>query len=282
MFKGAKAVFLGTLLATGSLYAFEEAPWFGNLWEFKADFDYQFSHYSEIEGSINTGKKSSNDSLVTLGLGAYFGSVLSDEIQPSWNGQLELEIAKTTDRDLNARSLGLMVRKLLLDDIAGDAVSLDIGVSVRYVPKSTLNDPSNPYHGSGNFELSVAVGKEISRGNEWLIHPYALTAFGFSGRKSCWNRTDLVARINCSETFDLELAAKGYFGLGGGAAVNLATFDGWSGIKHRSIDLALTGSYKVPYAGSINLGVSRRIYAVSYPDNAYAVNLSYTLPFSPF
>lgn len=279
-----KKLFLGVCLSSAaSLAAFEESPWFGNLWEFRADFDYRLSHYSTIENAVGSGKSLSTDNLVKLDLGTYFSNVLSDELQPSWNPQVELEIAKTTGRDLNVRSLAFLMRKLLQDDLgAGDPFSLAVGVSGRYVPKSALDDPSTPYHGSGNFELSGSIGKEITSGHEWLVRPYFLGSLGFSGRGSFFSRTDLVFRFNCNETIDLELFAKGYFGFGNKKVVDLSHFHGFAGIAHRSIDLGIVASYKILYEGTINLELSRRVYAHAFPKENYAISLSYTLPFTVF
>ena len=67
---------------------------------------------------------------------------------------MEGEFGKTNDVNWAARSGAIQARYGLLDDIAGDPVSLVIGLILRGATHHFLRDVSTPYAAEFNAELT--------------------------------------------------------------------------------------------------------------------------------
>ena len=79
-------------------------------------------------------------------------------------------------------------RYIVLDDVAGDPISLTAGLSYieSFIPG--LHDVSSFHHGRAEGELFLSVGKERRAWASWIRRWWAAGAIGIGDRGSPWLR----------------------------------------------------------------------------------------------
>ena len=156
------------LLSISSLgLAIDQKPWFGDIYEFRADGGFSYSYFNEVQGAIKQPSEASNNYLTFVGMG-----FTPDE---SIDLDLDLEVVRTPRQNYSFRSGALQARYRFLNDIAGDPVSVVAGFNMRGVGSKSVKDISSPYASYLNFELTGSVGKEHTykdschrRGSSWI------------------------------------------------------------------------------------------------------------------
>jgi hypothetical protein len=267
---------LSTLLLSCplGLFALEEKPWVGNLYECTLDAGYTYSRFTKVEGAVSQPHYPFNDSLLFFDLGA--------TLSQSFDLQAEVEFVRTPVQHVGWRSAALQGRYQILDDISGDPVSLLVGLSSRFVSKKSLTDVSCPYAARLDFELFASVGKEWSSQGFWISRTYAFTAIGQGTNGSPWLRADLIYEHDWANRHRLVLFTNTNWGFGGRDRICLSDFDGWGHYHHQSIDLGAGYCYVFSYWGKLRLSYAYRLYAKSFPERVQSITLSYHLPFSFF
>jgi hypothetical protein len=252
--------------------ALETKPWFGDVYEFNFQAAYSFSRFHKVEGAVKQLKSPFNNNDVLFDLG----------FTPSadFDLQVEGEFAETSQTGLNFRSAAVQGRYRLLDDIAGDPITLTLGANFRGASPHFLHDVSTPYAAPCNIELTCALGKEWSRGAMWTMRTYGLFSLGQGSRGLPWTRELATWELNFNDTHRLTLFAEGYFGFGGKQHVNIRYFNGWGHIQHQSIDLGLSYGYKFDFYGVLTASYAYRVFAHNFPERVNFFILSYRLPFS--
>lgn len=256
------------------IFALEEKPWFGNFLQFDFRSSYAYSFFPKV-----------NDALVQLEHTFHnhvfnFGLMLT--APETWNWEVELEISDSTQVSWGYRSFAVQGRKLWLDDVCGDPVSLATGLVYRNVPGRMLHDVSTPYHAKANFEFNIALGKEWSDGPYWYFRVYGFGAVGQATKGSPWLRGDLFFWGNYCNCHQWYLYGRSYFGLGHRKVVDIDDFNGWADFAHQSIDLGIGYRYIMGIYGSLRFDYLRRVYAKSYPEQVNFFVVTYQLPFCPF
>lgn len=257
-----------------SLFAFVVDPWLTPIAEFELRPAYSYSYYPSVEGARNPPSYHSHDQMIDLNLGVNFW--------PNWDFQFQTDFAHTSKLNWGGRRVGLQLRYLLMDDVAGDPLSLTIGGQVFYVPSRNMRDVSSPYHSQGNFELGIGAGKEIDSTFDWRYRFWGFLGVGIANRGAPWLRPILAAEGKFHHHHILRLFTEGYFGFGNRDSVNIDNFNGYAKIAHHSIDLGLNYTYQFRIWGALGLQYAYRVYAHAFPRHASTFTLEYRFPFSIF
>lgn len=254
-----------------ALFGFEVQPWYPTVGEFNLRSAYSYRYYPSVSQAR---PYRSHDHRIDFNLGVQFW--------PNWEMQLETDFLRSHRLGWGTEAVGLQVRHLFLDDVAGDPISLSVGVQGYYIPTRSLRDVSVPYHAQGNFELGAAIGKEIDRTYNWLFRFWGFLGVGEGNRGAPWIRALLMAEMKLHQRHVLKFFTTSYMGLGRRSYVNVDDFNGYAKIAHRSIDLGLNYTYLFRIWGSLILEGAYRVYAHSFPKHAASARLEYRLPFSLF
>lgn len=254
--------------------ALQQKPWFGDLSEFYLKPFYEYQFFDEVDNA----KSQLPGKFQTHLLGFSFDLTAPD----TWNYEIELECADTTSVSWGYRSFALQVRKLWLDDVCGDLISLTTGLSIRDASNRMRRALSTPYHSRVNFELQTVFGKEWSRSCFWMFRTYGVIAVGQGTSGSPWLKGDLYLGYNHCDIHQFELYGKSYWGFGSLSSVSTSHFKGWQNTRHQSIDLGASYACTFDCYGKLRLDYQHRVYALSYPEHANIFTLSYELPFSIF
>jgi len=257
-----------------TLFAYVIDPWLSTLAEFELRTAYSYRYYPSVDRAVNPSSYHSHDQLLDFNLGVRF--------LPNFEGQLEMDFLSTHRLSRGMQRLGAQLRYLLLDDVAGDPVSLTLGGQLFYVPTKALHDVSSPYHAQGNLELGVAIGKEIDNVAQWVYRFYGFLGVGSGNRGYPWVRPLLSAEMKYAFHHKFQLYSEGYLGLGKQSLVNIRRFKGYAKIQHRSVDIGANYTYLFDIWGSLGLQYAFRIYARSFPQHASTFTVRYHLPFSIF
>lgn len=255
-------------------FALQERPWFGDVLEFYFRPQYAYCFFKDVDRSTNPLSSTFFEHLLNFNL--------EMSVPETWDWQMELDFADTTPVSWGYRSFALQVRKLWLDDVCGDPVSLTTGFSYRDSSSRLRRALTTPFHARANFEFHTAVGKEWNHGCYWTFRTYGTFAVGQGTKGSPWLRGDLVLWWNFCDTHQLRLYGKSYWGLGNRTAVPIPDFRGWADTRHKSIDLGGSYRYQFECWGSLRFDYMHRVYARSYPERVNFFILTYDLPFCVF
>lgn len=269
-----KKIALLVLGLTQLSYALEEAPWYGDVFQFDVRAGYEYNFFKKVNRASPQLHSTFNTHV--------FGASLDLTAPDTWNWETELEFADTTTVSTGYRSFALQVRKLWLNDVACDPISLSTGFVYRDASSRMRKALSTPYHARGNFELHAAIGKEWSRCCDWIFRSYVVAAIGQGTRGSPWLRGDLYFWWNIEDCHQFYLYGRSYFGLGNQKTVPVDNFRGWSHIGHQSIDLGIGYRYFFGIYGILRFDYLYRVYARSYPERVNFFEFTYELPFCCF
>lgn len=269
-----KKAFFFFLIFPALASAFVVSPWFTPIAEFQFRPSYSYRYYPSVNRGFNPSSYNSHDHLIDLNLGVRF--------LPSWDFQMELDFSDTRRLSWGTQRFGTQIRYQWLDDVAGDPISLVLGLQLFYVPTRNMRDVSSPYHAQGDLELGVAIGKELDRTYDWVWRFYGFLGVGTGNRGYPWLRPLLSSEFKFRQHHKLQLLGEGYFGFGNRHDVNINRFNGYAKILHQSIDLALNYTYIFNIWGELGVQYAYRVYAHAFPQHASTFTLEYRLPFSLF
>lgn len=254
------------------LLGFELQPWYPTVGEFNLRSAYSYRYYPSVSQAAPS--YHSHDHRIDFNLGVQFW--------PNWEVQLETDFLHSKKLNWGTEAAGLQLRYLFLDDVAGDPISLSVGLQSIYAPTRSLSDVSVPYHGQANFELGAAIGKEIDKTYNWLFRFWGYLGVGQANRGAPWTRPLLVAEMKFHQKHVLKAFAESYLGFGHRHRVRVDHFHGYGKIAHRSIDLGLNYTYLFRIWGALSLEGAYRVYAHSFPKHVATARIQYCLPFSLF
>lgn len=264
---------LALLLFCSVCYGFDERPWIDEPFLFSFRPSVTLSYFPKLANSSDPNFNSFNQDL-NLNLGV---STMSN-----YDIQGEMNFFHSRMRSFNFESIAVQIRKLLLDDVTGDLVSLIAGINYRVVPHHRLKDVAMPYHFVSNFEGVVSIGKEFSKQEYWVFRLYSVLAAGIANKGSPWISGDLAFESLIQNRHQIDAQVNGYFGLGSSDFIQIDTFDGYYDIAHHSVDISAAYRYHFPVYGVLGLEGLYRVYAHAYPKNYFSLTLRYSLPFSLF
>ncbi len=267
-------LFYGLLALTAPAFSLETMPWLGDQYEFDLESSFTYSRYRKVQGASKQIKGPSNDYDLLFDLGY--------TVYPDLDARIELELAETPRQPFNWRSAAFQIRYQWLDDIAGDPLSVTTGFNFRGVPHHALRDVSCPYASYANFELTVALGKEWSKGQMWTMRTYGWASMGIASRGLPWSQQLAMYQINVDDVHEFSFFAFGDLGFGGKQHVDVHRFNGWGEFQHQSIDLGAAYGYEFTIWGKLTATYAYRVFAHNFPERVNFFTLNYTLPFSLF
>lgn len=269
-----KSLSVAFIALTVAAHTLETKPWLGELYECNFDGTYSFSRFSRVEGASNQLKNPINSQ-------SFFADF---DFTPydSFDLQIEGELGRTTDIGWTFRSAAVQARYRMLDDIAGDPISLTFGLIFRGAAPHMLTDVSTPYAAELNTEVTCSVGKEWSNQGFWTMRSYGFASLGQGNNGYPWTRQLLVWQYNLNDIHRFTTFAEVNVGFGNKQHVDVKHFKGWGKLQHQSIDLGLSYGYKIGLYGIITASYAHRVFAHNFPEHVNFFLLSYHLPFSLF
>ncbi|MBS0627848.1 MAG: hypothetical protein JSS09_06515 [Verrucomicrobia bacterium] len=256
------------------VYSLDQSPWLGDVYQFNLDSMVAYSHYRYINHAKEQPTYTYRNYVTK--------ETLSFTASENLELEMEIELARTPHQLYGFRSSAMQARYRLLDDIAGDPLSLTLGASLRGVGGRSVRDVSSPYSSYLNAEVMFSLGKEFTKTTEWTSRGYLAGLIGLANHGSVWNRVEANFEGKFFNAQVIKAFMAGYFGYGPKTLVNINHFHGWREIAHRSIDLGAQYRYCFPRWGDLGLSYAYRVFARSYPQNEQRIELSYYLPFSLF
>lgn len=257
-----------------TLSALHKDPWFHNAFEVDFTTSFDYSWFSKVQGASRQLSSSLHDRDLCFDLGL--------TPLPLFDVRFEGEFAKVESINWALRSGALQTRIGILDDIAGDPMSLTLGLNVRAATGHFLKTVATPYASELNFELTGAIGKEWSNKTVWLSRVYGLVTLGQANRGSPWTSALAAYQVNVKNRHRFTLFADGLVGWGGKKHVDVNHFRGWAEFQYRAIDLGAGYGYRAGSYGELSIHYSYRVFARTYPENVNSLMVAYTVPFSPF
>jgi len=267
-----KIFFLMILFSSYTIFAIEQAPWFGDVYEFHFLSKYTYSRYNKVDGAIFSLDDTSNDHLL------HFNLSFAPSLQ--WSIDSDLEFAKSPRQDFGFCAVAFQGRYLLKDDIIGDPVSLSMGGNFRVVSDNSLKDVSILYHSNVDFEFNIALGKEFSNLDYWRFRFWFYGSGGIANKGSPWLKGEFYIEGNLQERRKWALFVKAMHGYGRQEQINIYDFHGYGKVRQRNIDMGFRYGWRLDVWGSLSFEYKRRILAKRCPENVNFFTLIYLLPFS--
>lgn len=238
-------------------YGIDTKPWLGNLYEFVWDTSYLYQGYPKVAEGSSLRKYSSDDFFLSTSLSNTFS-------EGSASAELEI-VAANTRKQRGIDHFSLAGRYSLLDDIAGDSVSLVTGLSLSVCTPKALKDISSFHHGRGEAELYLSLGSELERSTYlWLTRWWAVTAVGIADRGSSWLRANGAYEFRLGTFHEFRVFMDTLWGLGH-HKLRVCDFDGYGNIQHQSIDLGFRYTYLIEFFGHCSFEYSYRPYSRNFP-----------------
>jgi len=257
-----------------NLFSLEEAPWLGDVYQFQLYTDFAYSQYSKISHAVKQPSYAYNN----------YVNDFSFVFTPTEKIDLEASVnmARTPHQTYGFRSAAFQARCLFLDDVAADPITLTAALNTRAVGGRAVRDVSSPYASYWNGEAGVSVGKEFTKDENWKTRGYLWGSVGLANHGSFWNRYHASFEARILKNQRIEAFSTGYFGYGSKKEVDIEHFKGWGFIRHRSVDIGGKYSCLTDLWGTLSVSYACRVWAYSYPEREWTVQVSYTLPFSLF
>ncbi len=267
-----KALCIGSVFFSFSLFAFEERPYFYEPFEMHLDLSYSYSWFSKVNGAHPPSIPTFHANVENIVWG----------VSPTehFDLQLGIETAQTSKNHFYFRSGAAYLRYGWLSDVAGDPVSLVTGVIFAGATSASLKDISSPYAAAFNAEMNLSLGKEWAPLKQWTHRLWGLTGLGCGSQGSPWLRLRLQYDARIAKDHVLLFGANSYLGFGKEHFVDIQHFNGWGKIQHRSIDIDVGYRYELGIWGYLEIHYARRVFAKFYPEQLNSFVLSYHLPFS--
>lgn len=264
-------ILLTCLLVPCCLLGIDYRPWYPKWLEPQAQLTYLFQSYQSLERPGHDVHHSSQDSFVFTSLGmAALG----------FYGELDLNFAKTHERNFAVDSYYIEARYQIFDDVADeDPVSLIAGITIGKASRPALHDYSSFHHAQFEGEIHVAVGKEKSCEQFWTSRWWGVLGIGGGDVGSPWIRCNANWEKNYLECGKWGVFINTLWGLGGNNLSRREEFKGYGPIAHRSIDLGAFYTYPFECGGEFTVSYAFRPYAFNFPQNTSLFSLTFLHPF---
>lgn len=251
-----------------SLNATLVEPWLGNQLEIEWRNQLVGQSYRSIAYDSFLRKKPSQD--------LFYNSSLNSTIL-DFGVELEAIFAWTGKQQGNLDAFRFTGRYAILDDVAGDPISLTFGAILSKASWKALKDKSSFHHGLGECECFVSFGKEQPFQDEWVQRWWGFLGLGIAERGSPWIR----AKANYERRFlgihQINTFLEGLVGLGVHRLSH--PFSGYGPIQHGSLDIGVGYRYLLWEGKSVGMQYSFRLYARNFPAYTHRFFLEYVYPF---
>ena len=178
--------------------------------------------------------------------------------------QAQLSVAKHTGTSLYWDTAQVCGRYLFLSDLAGDPVSLSTGLTVTFGSNDARRSVAEFVPSNANGELSVAMGKEWARCEEWLVRVWALGAGGLANQGRPWLRGSVHLDVQPWAGFALYSSVGGIASFGSQRCWG-PVFPGYAEVRARWLDLQLAAAYSSQTWGTWGLEYRTRLQSTRAP-----------------
>ena len=262
-------VFLAPLSLKGALEGLEPSmPYLLHL-----DATYSYANIPKIQGAINPANYRSNENKLVLSGWMSTMSYLEFGALFAFN--------QTAKLPFNLESGGFYLKKTFLDDLNGDAIGLDGGFLVQFVPTNRLRDPITPYNDVANFSLFGEVLKNFLGENGTFFTPYLALDLGMANSGYPWLDPAVGGRLGM-DRLSLDLAFVGTVGFGPNKVINVNAFRGYALTAYRALDVEIFLGCKLFDEGALSIGYFGRILAQAFPQNRQGFLIQLDLPLPLF
>src|SRR5262249_36672602 len=132
-------------------------PWVGNIYEFEFRPSFAYQSYRNVAIRSCLCKKSDDCRFLNLSL--------SNSLIAETSFEIEAMLANTRRQHWGRIDhIDIAARYMLLNDLAGDPISLTAGLKLSACSRSALHDISSFHHGKREAEIFLSIGKEEVRG----------------------------------------------------------------------------------------------------------------------
>ncbi len=252
-----------------NIYSTELKPWTDTDLMFYPQVDYRYQHYDKIHSSAGSKHRVANDSFLRAGVYGSYATL---------SAEAEFTFANTKKRDLGFDNLTLTGRYQLMNDIMGDPYSIIAGISYIAAPTCAVHDMSTFYHGNNEAVFHMSIGRERPCLETWLTRWWAVGLFGIADQGKPWWEAIAAWERNFSDKYFFRVFIKGLIGLGK-HSLHFDDFDGYGGVRHRSIDLGARLTKATCRGNFWYAELTQRVYACNFPSAATQFKISYIFPF---
>lgn len=208
-------------------------------------------------------------------------------VDPRWSVDADLKFAKDhiggNSNNFSYRTFEFQGRRLFLDDLIGDFVSLSAGISGKVASTSELSDLLQIEPSKLSTSLHITVGKEFLSSKNGFLHLYAVGLVGAGQAASSWVKGALHAEyVIGSEDQDNQKISI-YLCNGKGLGTKHLKLDSNRPYAHsnwRYIDVGISYAYSLYGYGTLGASISKRIEARSCPRKAISAAITLTIPFA--
>lgn len=254
------------------LSALPVTPWFSPIWEIETETYYLFSHSHQVESPKGSFAHLFNDHEFAFSLGA--------TITPNWNLESEIGVVKMINENLLFEMLELRARRLWLDDVYGDLVTLTTHLSLSFTQKKILEELPFPYHGIVNGEFQVGLGKECLSKHSffWRWRIYSLLAIGIAEQGCPWFHAvgGFDKAFSCSI---LSFVCEYLQGFGNQDLISYEPFPGYALVAHKSLYFYTKYSYALGVLGHINIVGFFNVFSRNFPEKVIGAGITLEIPF---
>jgi hypothetical protein len=211
-----------------SVHGAELRPWFTDSFLLFTNQIVEVEHFSQFATPIPT--ESSHNTIVSY--------------HPSWQfavadyaAEVEARFSDTDKLVFSSEYFAQTLRYLVRNDIAGDDISLAVGITYRQVSRQHLLDSVQIHHGRNEWDFHLSIGKEYASFTDWILRSYAVAICSVGDHGSPWLtcRGGIDFRINPCQIVELDIEWKQ--GLGK-QELDLSVFKGYGSIHHRTLDIS--------------------------------------------
>ncbi len=222
-----KCVFVTLLwLAPIAGWGTQVLPWYGDLFELQPRVSVYYQTYRDVSSGSDRIRHSSDDIFVDASVSTALG------YNEAWAAEVEVIGAHTRhQRQFNFDNVRLTGRYLVWDDVAGDLLSLVIGVTGIQAVSLSVNDISSFHHGKLEGEAHLSFGREVACGENWVSRWWMLAAIGIADVGSAWWRGIATWEWRLRESHALAVFGHYLEGLGG-KRLHPHDFHGYGSIAH--------------------------------------------------
>jgi len=257
------------------LFSLEKQPWLGNWLEFEANLTqtHTESHTVDTTHGIVHKKLYADRTAASL------------EFMPNENlaCEVELDLAKTQKKEYGFDAVKAACRYRLMNDLAGDPVSLTAGLTTSLSTPSRVKDMSTLQHGVLDTTLQLAVGREFVIHAGDYYKAWALAYSGLASSGSPWIGLEAHwGRVFSHETHAFDLFFRAEKGLSDHKLHKISQFHSYSRLDYQYEELGLCYTYKERGFGSLYIEATTRLHAKYCPRHTWSARVGLLIPFSPW
>jgi hypothetical protein len=175
-----------------------------------------------------------------------------------------LSVAKHTGTSVYADTAQLCGRLQLLDDVAGDPISLTSAVTVTFGTNDAVRAVAEFVPSNVNAEIHLAAGKEWAECEEWKLRCWLLGAVGAANQGRPWIRGSFHVDWQPLSSWQVKCSVEAIQTFGTQTCWG-PVFPGYAEIRASWVDLQVSMAKVECLGGSLGLEARSRLWAKRAP-----------------